>query len=173
MNREQKRKEAKKLKKFDVKTTNSETNEISRLIKIAVVVLVIFAIVFFAVSVFITKEIDLNKEKETTENTESNAILANSIFKQKEDVYYVYFYDFDSENTNIATTVINRLQDQKIYYVDTGDILNKNYVVSEGSNKKATSLDDLKVVKDTIIKIDNDKITSYYEGEEDITNNLK
>ena len=170
MNREQRRKENKK-NKFN--PTNTETNEMYRLLKISIVVIVIFALLFFGVSIFVTKEIDVNKNQESQETGNTDAILANSIFKQKEEEYYVYFYDFNNENTNIATTIINRIPDSKVYYVDTSDILNKNFVVTEGSNKKATNLDELKVIKDTIIKINNDKIVGYYEGEEDISTNLK
>lgn len=173
MNREQRRKEKKKNEKMEFNTTNTETNEMYRLLKISIVVIVIFALLFFGVSIFVTKEIDLNKDNQTQESGNTSSILANSIFKQKEEEYYVYFYDFNNENTNIATTIINRIPDAKVYYVDTSDILNKNFVVTEESNKKATSLEELKVVKDTIIKINNDKIVGYYEGEEDIATNLK
>ena len=173
MNREQKRKEARKNKNININYTNDSNKEIYRLLKIAIVVIIIFALLFFGVSLFLTKEIDMSiKDNDTTDTGSTGAILANSIFKQKEDTYYVYFYDFNNENTNIATSIINRLQDKKVYYVDTSDILNKNYV-GESSNKDAKNLEDLKVVKDTIIKIENDKIVAYYEGEEDITNNLK
>lgn len=173
MNREQRRKEKKKNEKMEFNTTNTETNEMYRLLKISIVVIVIFALLFLGVSIFVTKEIDLNKDNQTQESDNTSSILANSIFKQKEEEYYVYFYDFNNENTNIATTIINRIPDAKVYYVDTSDILNKNFVVTEESNKKATSLEELKVVKDTIIKINNDKIVGYYEGEEDIATNLK
>ena len=173
MNREQKRKEARKNKNININYTNDSNKEIYRLLKIAIVVIIIFALLFFGVSLFLTKEIDLSKkDNDTTDTGSTGAILANSIFKQKEDTYYVYFYDFNNENTSIATSIINRLQDKKVYYVDTSDILNKNYV-GESINKDAKNLEDLKVVKDTIIKIENDKIVAYYEGEEDITNNLK
>ena len=108
MNREQRRKENKK-NKFN--PTNTETNEMYRLLKISIVVIVIFALLFFGVSIFVTKEIDVNKNQESQETGNTDAILANSIFKQKEEEYYVYFYDFNNENTNIATTIINRIPD--------------------------------------------------------------
>lgn len=174
MNREQKRKENKKNKKIETSTNISSNNEIYRLLKICIAVIIIFAILYLVVGLFITKEIDLFKDKdnESTDTTTSNAILANSVFDQKEEEYYVYFYDFNNENTNIATSIVNISSNYTVYKVDTSDILNKNFVVEENSNKSATNLDELKVIKDTIIKVSNDKIIEYYEGEQEITSKL-
>ena len=174
MNREQKRKENKKNKKIETSTNISSNNEIYRLLKICIVVIIIFAILYLVVGLFITKEIDLFKDKdnESTDAATSNAILANSVFDQKEEEYYVYFYDFNNENTNIATSIVNISSNYTVYKVDTSDILNKNFVVEENSNKSATNLDELKVIKDTIIKVSNDKIIEYYEGEQEITSKL-
>lgn len=174
MNREQKRKENKKSKKIETSSNISSNNEIYRLLKICIVVIIIFAILYLVVGLFITKEIELFKDKdnESTDTTISNAILANSIFDQKEEEYYVYFYDFNNENTNIATSIVNISSNYTVYKVDTSDILNKNFVVEENSNKSATNLDELKVIKDTIIKVSNDKIIEYYEGEQEITSKL-
>lgn len=174
MNREQKRKENKKNKKIETSTNISSNNEIYRLLKICIVVIIIFAILYLVVGLFITKEIDLFKDKdnESTDTATSNAILANSVFDQKEEEYYVYFYDFNNENTNIATSIVNISSNYTVYKVDTSDILNKNFVVEENSNKSATNLDELKVIKDTIIKVSNDKIIEYYEGEQEITSKL-
>lgn len=174
MNREQKRKENKKSKKIETSSNISSNNEIYRLLKICIVVIIIFAILYLVVGLFITKEIDLFKDKdnESTDTATSNAILANSVFDQKEEEYYVYFYDFNNENTNIATSIVNISSNYTVYKVDTSDILNKNFVVEENSNKSATNLEELKVIKDTIIKVSNDKIIEYYEGEQEITSKL-
>ena len=48
--------------------------------------------------------------------------------------------------------------------------MNANYV-SDSSNKEAKTIDELKVVKHTLIKVTDGIITEYYEGEE-ITNKL-
>lgn len=177
MNREQKRKEAKNNKKIGdsfipEKTTKSEVN---RLIKISCIVIFLFVVLYFVIGLFITKEITLPRggDKDSKITTSATNILANSTFNQKDNTYYVYFYDFKNENNNIAEEVKNKLSDYKVYKVDTSDILNKNYVVDNDSNKEAKSLEELKVIKDTIIRIENKQITNYYEGEEEIKNNLK
>lgn len=177
MNREQKRKEARKNKKIGDSfiPEKTEKSEINRLLTIAFIVILIFTILYFIIGLFITKEIVLprggNNESEITTNPDN--ILATSIFDQKEESYYVYFYDFNNENKDIAELINSKLSDSKIYNVDTSDILNKNYVTENESNKSAKKLDELKVKQDTIIKIVNDEITNYYEGLEEIESNLK
>lgn len=178
MNREQKRKEARKNKKIgddfiEEKTAKSEVN---RLIKIAVVVIFIFIVLYFGVGIFITKEIKLPRGGnggDSEVKTSADNILANSTLNQKEIDYYVYFYDFKNEDKEIASLVASNLSSEKVYFVDTSDILNKNYVVEENSNKQAQTQDELKVKKDTIIRINNKKITEYYEGLEEIKENMK
>lgn len=61
--------------------------------------------------------------------------------------------------------VSSKLSSKKVYNVDTSSGLNSNYV-SDVSNKKATGLDGLKVVNDTVIKIVGDTIVEYYEKDE-------
>ena len=178
MNRQQKRKEAKKNKKIGdsfipEKTTKSEIN---RLIKIAFIVILLFVLLYLVIGLFITKEIVLPRTDETKESevtTNPTSILANSALSQKEETYYVYFYDFKNENTQIATVVASKLADYKVYNVDTQDILNKNFVVEEESNKDAKTLENLKVKTNTIIKVVNKEIEEYYEGQEEIESNIK
>lgn len=178
MNREQKRKEARKNKKIGddfipEKTTKSEVN---RLIGIAFIVILIFVILYFVIGIFITKEIKLprsQKQEQSDVTTSTTNILANSTFSQKDESYYVYFYDFKNEDTSIADIIKNKLASSKVYKVDTADVMNKNFIVEIDSNKNAKNINELKVKKNTIIKITNKQVEGYYEGVEDIENNLK
>ena len=124
-------------------------------------------LVYLISALFITKELDRFSKEEVKENTNSveNSILASAIFKQKEDEYYVYFYDFNEDNNMYKNIVSSKLSSKKVYNVDTSSGLNSNYV-SDVSNKKATGLDDLKVINDTVIKIVGDTIVEYYEKDE-------
>ena len=101
-------------------------------------------VIYYVLAIFVTKELDIvdkNKKSTITEQTEadttlvSGKILASSIFDQKEDDYYVYFYDFNEED-ELVKGVINTLTDEKIYKVDTSSSLNANYVTEEKGNKK-------------------------------------
>ena len=45
--------------------------------------------------------------------------------------------------------------------------LNKNYVTEESGNRSVSSIDDLKVKNPTVIKITDDKVVGYYEGNDE------
>ncbi len=170
MGRELKRKQAKKngqnVRDFSKNDNDSEMSMKKLLIILGVVVLIAIILYLF-IGIVVTKEIDWfsNDNENEVINKPSNAILASAIFRQTEEEYYVYFYDFDESNTSIDS-YISGISD-KIYRVDTGDALNSNYV-SDTTNKDAKTLEDLKVKSPTIVKIVNDQITEYYEGEEAI-----
>lgn len=174
MNRQQKRREAKRNKKIgdDFIPEKTAKSEINRLIRIAFVVIFIFIMLYLVIGIFITKEIVLprggNKSTDSEIKTDTTNILANSVFDKKEKEYYVYFYDFKNENTEIADIVSNKLSSKTIYKVDTAEVLNKNYVVEDKSNKEAKKIEDLKVKENTIIKIKDKEIVEYYEGLEEI-----
>ena len=174
MGRELRRKQAKKEGKSLKNENITEDYSLTKFVKVSVIVILSAVFLYLVSAIFITKEINLfgkNNTTNTTNQTVSNAILAKSIFNQSEESYYVYFYDFNESNNNINTIVSSKLSESKVYRVDTSSSFNSKYV-SDTSNRSATTLDDLKVVKNTLIKIEGDTITLYLEGEEEITNNL-
>ena len=132
----------------------------------------IICVIYLVSALFITKELDWfsNNDKENT-NLVTNTILASEIFKQKEEEYYVYFYDYNDEDSQISSIVSSKLSENKVYKVDTNSALNSRYV-SDNSNKDAKTISDLKVKSPTVVKISGEVITGYYEGNE-IINNLK
>lgn len=163
LRRKQAKREGKSLKSEEIKV---EYN-VKKIVITCVIVLVSIGLVYLISALFITKELDWFSKEEVKENTSGveNSILASAIFKQKEDEYYVYFYDFNEDNNMYKNIVSSKLSSKKVYNVDTSSGLNSNYV-SDVSNKKATGLDDLKVVNDTVIKIVGDTIVEYYERDE-------
>ena len=163
LRRKQAKREGKSLKSEEIKV---EYN-VKKIVITCVIVLVSIGLVYLISALFITKELDWFSKEEVKENTSGveNSILASAIFKQKEDEYYVYFYDFNEDNNMYKNIVSSKLSSKKVYNVDTSSGLNSNYV-SDVSNKKATGLDDLKVVNDTVIKIVGDAIVEYYEKDE-------
>lgn len=173
MGRELRRKQAKKEGKSLKNENITEDYSLTKFIKVLTIVVLSAVLLYLVSAIFITKEINLFGKNNTTNTTQtvSNAILAKSIFNQSEESYYVYFYDFNENNNSINTTISSKLSSSKVYRVDTSSSFNSKYV-SDTSNKEAKTLDDLKVVKDTLIKIEGDTITMYLEGEEEITSNL-
>ena len=169
MGRELRRKQAKKEGKSLKNNNNLEPPkvEFKKYMIIIGSLLLVFVFIYLISGLFITKEIKwFNKDKENhVENTSSTSILASAIFKQSEEEYYVYFYDFNKPEKSIENVVNTKLNGQKVYRVDTSSALNSNYV-SESSNKSAKTLEELKVISNTVIKISNKTIVEYYEGRE-------
>ena len=163
LRRKQAKREGKSLKNEEIK----EEYNVKKIVITCVIVLVSIGLVYLISALFITKELDWFSKEEVKENTSGveNSILASAIFNQKEDEYYVYFYDFNEDNNMYKNIVSSKLSSKKVYNVDTSSGLNSNYV-SDVSNKKATGLDDLKVVNDTVIKVVGDTIVEYYEKDE-------
>ena len=173
MGRELRRKQAKREGKSLKNDTIKEEYKISKVIKITVIVLVSLGLVYLLSALFLTKELDWFSKKEDnteTSTTVNNSILARSIFNQSEEEYYVYFYPFDDEDSEISSVISSKLSSYKVYKVNTSSAMNINYI-GDVSNRDAKSLEDLKVIPNTLIKISNDTIIEYYEGDE-IKNNL-
>ena len=172
MGRELRRKQAKKEGKSLEKDKIVEKNQVKKFAIIICVLVTIISVSYILTALFITKELDwFSKENDIAEDENiSNPILASSIFKQSELEYYVYFYDFNEDKSQITETINNKLTNYKVYKVDTSSAMNANYI-GEDSNKKAKILEELKVVSPTLIKISDGVIVEYYESNE-ITDNL-
>ena len=173
MGRELRRKQAKREGKSLQQEETIEKNQIIKLIAITCFLVTFFCLIYVLAGMFLTKEINFGKdndeevtEKETVENT----ILAAEIFKQKEEEYYVYFYDYE-EKFSRETSAVNSISETKVYKVNTKYGMNTKYV-GDTANKKATSLENLKVKEHTLIKISGNKIIKIYVDEE-ITSNIK
>lgn len=179
MGREMRRKNAREMKKKN-SHYNSSLNEmeseihLGTVLKIVLAVALILFVLYYALAVFVTKEIDVSSgndsntaETDTTSNSVSNKILAAATFNQKEEVYYVYYYDFSDEDESISSSISNR-SDLKIYRVDTSSSLNSKYVTEDSGNASVSGIGDLKVKNPTLIQVTADQVTGYYEGSSSI-----
>ena len=180
MGREQRRREQFKNKNKKIREEELDTSiKWTTIVKLVCFIVILLFVIYYVLAVFVTKELDIsnkNNEKSTIEETNnassiSDKILASNIFEQKEDEYYVYFYDFNDEE-EVVSSVISSISDTKIYKVDTSSSLNANYVTEDKGNKKADDIDELKVKNPTVIKVESDKIVEYYEGSNDIYKGL-
>ena len=176
MGRELRRKQSKIEGKSLKREINNDNDNIEsqKFIKILIMLIIICVVVYISIGLFVTKEIKWfgNNSENNVVDTVSNKIIASAIFKQKEEEYYVYFYNFEETNSNIESTISSKLTDYKVYRVDTNSSLNQNYVSEDSSNPSAKSLEELKVKTPTLIKIINDQIVSYYETEDNIIDGL-
>ena len=166
MGRELRRKQAKKEGKSLKKEVPVEKNQIKKLVIITLTLVFIVCVIYIISALFLTKELDwFEKDDNNQQNLVTNTILASETFKQKEETYYVYFYDYNEEDAEISSTVSSQLSKEKVYRVDASSALNNKYI-SEESNKSAKNLDDLKVKASTVIKVSGEEIVAYYENDE-------
>ena len=160
----------KKLKEMEKQAKLNEDNyEMSRLIKIfcgvvGVLVLVYLIFAFFHGELFHKS----NKTPATIQNVE---ILAGNSFTKQDGEYYVLFYDFDGDNAKLCDGIYNVFESKgtgKMFKVNLGSGLNKNYVAASIEEVNTESNDKLKVVEPTLIKISKGKAVEVISGKDNL-----
>lgn len=143
-------------------------------------ILLILIACYLVIGIFITKQINFDKEKEKKDKSEvvidNSTITAGQIFDKKDSSYYVVIYDVNSKLTNIGTFISMYSSNESalpIYTVDSKNKINNNFITDGKSNTNPSSYDDLKIKAPTLIKIENGSISDYVEGEENIKSILK
>lgn len=177
LRRKQAKKEGKSLVEEKIKKDENPYNDIYKLLKTFGVILVIVLAIHFFTALVITKEIEwFSKDDDAEDQTNSvaDSILAKNTFMQAEEEYYVYFYDFNNEDSSISSLISGELSGSKVYKVDTSDAFNSNYVTEEElGNSSANSIDNLKVINPTIIKVSGGSIVEYSETVDGVTEYLQ
>lgn len=162
----------KKIKK-KTKTYNSKNNsnitysmELKKLFIILGVIILIIAILYFIVGIFVTKDIHLfgnkNNDSEITSTIQYTEILAGETFNINKDEYYVIFSDSTGNYYSTYQNIAQNNTDKSIYLVDINNPLNTLFV-SEDSNSNVQDPSELKVKDNTLIKIQNKKNVEYVE----------
>jgi hypothetical protein len=156
-----------------------EKNFVSRFVMTIGLVLVALVALYLFVGIFITKSISFGKKdkEETTEvASDKTTILASQIFDQQEDEYYVLVYDTTDEVHNIEQ-FLNLYKSKSgaltVYKVDSSKKFNSKYIVTEDSNKNPESINDLRIITPSLIKIRSKHVSEYIEGFEEVKNVFK
>lgn len=156
-----------------------EKSIVSRFIMTIGLILLALVALYLFVGIFITKSISFGKKdkEETTEvASDKTTILASQIFDQKEDEYYVLVYDTTDEVHNIEQ-FLNLYKTKSgslpVYKVDSSKKFNSNYIVTEDSNKNPESINDLRIITPSLIKISSKHVSEYTEGFEEVKNVFK
>ena len=89
----------------------------------------------------------------------------------------VVIYDINDTDNKTISNYINLYKGKHtastIYSVDSKNKMNAKYIVEKDSNKEAKSIEELKVVSPTLIKVVDGKITEYHEGKDEVKSILK
>lgn len=150
------------------KQNNYYNEEAKKLGIIVGTIVFIFVLSYLIIGIFITKEIKWfqgNNSKNETTTIQYKKILAGETFNQNKDSYYVIFTDSDDFNYPVYESLATN--NNNIYIVDLSNALNTSYV-SEENTPNAQNASDLKVKKDTMIKVENKSNTLYIESKDQI-----
>ena len=157
-----------KIKQENYKSEDEQ--EISRFIKILLIVVVFILGIYFFTSAVVKKEYDINKDI-IEGQVSSNNIIVGSILNRPHDEYYVLVYNSTSNSLALYETLIRLYEAKKdilrIYAVDLDNQLNQKYA-SENSNPNAAKIDEFKFGEITLLKIKNKKVDKYIEDIEKI-----
>ena len=166
--KENKKNESKKIKNVTI----DEGNEVTRLFKIILILILIFA-VFVGITYFVTRPKDSDTEQET--EIQYQEILVGEIWN-KGGEYYVLLGHEDDQYLSLYTTYLDlygQENEDSIYYVTNLDsVFNKKYVAEE-SNLYTENPSEIRFKGATLLKIKDGKVVEGYEGYDDIMTYLK
>lgn len=156
----------KSVKNIKQNTYNNDT-EISKLIKLIIVVSLI-VLIFYGLTVLVNQEKEV-ENPDTPASIQYDEILIGNVLKQPNEEYYVMIYDDEDYDTSLYSTYLDLYKQKdeaiRIYTSQLNNPLNQNFK-AEKSNLDISDISDLKVQSSTLLKIDNGKIEEFYEGEE-------
>lgn len=149
----------------------STADEGSRLFKIIVIILILFAIFYFLTG-YVSKY--MNKRNNQVDNTPVTAIIQydkimiGEILNQSPSEYYVllnYSDDpYQSLYDSYITTYKNEGDHLDIYTVDLDDSFNKKYL-SEEENLQPEKIADFRIQNKALLKVTDHKITDVYQND--------
>lgn len=163
-------------KKNKVKTYSSDADEFSRMIK--VLLLVVLALVaFYFVFAIARGEISFGEDEEEVQ-IQNVEILAGNTFSRNETEYYVMMYDFSSTDSSIYANLYemynsnSSVDSLRMYLVDLNKGFNTKYVTIDKKEVNITSVENLKVVNGTLVKVKEGAGVSYSIGKDEIRKTL-
>ena len=158
-----------------VNSYSSDSDEMKRMFKMLGLVVLILG-VFYIWFAILNGEISFGSKKKETE-IQNIEIVAGETFNRKDETYYVLMYNFDDKDlsqkfNNIYSIYYANGGTDKIYVVDLSKKFSTGYVTDNASLVNISSIENLKVVNEMLIRVENGKGTSKVIGEEQIRKTL-
>lgn len=166
---------SKKNKVNKVKSYSSDTDEFNRMIKVLLVV-VLALVAFYFVFAIARGEISFGEDEEEVQ-IQDVEILAGNTFSRNETEYYVMMYDFSSTDSSIYANLYEMYRNYssnslKMYLVDLNKGFNTRYVTIDKKEVNISSIENLKVVNGTLVKVKEGAGVSYSIGKDEIKKTL-
>lgn len=169
----------KKSKKVISKTPAHYNEDVMKMIKIGVIVIVCFAVIYF-VTAIINGEIFGKKDTSVDSEIQKVEILMGETFEKNDSEYVIVYYDFKDNNYSglydaLVSNYNSSGKEVPMYKVDLSTNFSKKYMTKEGesSNNYPTSLSELKISGPTLIRIKDKQVIKYIEGKDNIKNYIE
>ncbi len=147
---------------------------------IVVVGVLLFLLAFYLLTLFI-----LNKDKDFDKNDTDKAevsisyddIMIGRSLSMGDGEYLVIFYDKSNEDisstfSSLVSSYNAKEEHLKIYTVDMSKAFNSNNITDGESNKSPERASDFAINGPTLVKVSENKVVEYIEGEGDISTYL-
>lgn len=165
--------------KKNVSATIQNENELYKLVKIFLILIVCFGI-FYGITYFVTKNQNHTNgdgsSQEKLATIQYDKILVGTMLTQKRDHYYVLLDKMDNQYYGLYESYIAAYTQKentlKVYTIDMNDTFNKNYWASE-SNIDVDDIIDFRVKEVTLVEVENGQMTNHYEGHESVKTKLQ
>ena len=165
----------KKQKRNLYKTNTSSEMEYTKIIKIAIGVVLVLALTYF-VTAIASGEIKFKKDEVKEEETsiQYEEIIVGEMLNRNENEYYVLLFNFTdnfaSYYLSLKDSYIQNDNSLPFYIIDLEKHINKDYVLSEEEKliEKPNSLTEFKATSPTIVKIKDKKVVERIYGRESI-----
>lgn len=160
-------------------TSNSKSDEITKLVEVILVILVIFA-AFYLITSWVTKSqktptVNNNNNKAEEKIIQYDEILLGNLLSQPSDEYYVLLMDENDSNVSYYESQIATYEEKenhlRVYTARLGNSFNKKYK-SEESFLSVDTVKNLKVKGATLFKIKDHRVEEAVEGTDAIVQKL-
>ena len=169
----------KKKQKLNYDRNYGPDNEVFKIVKILIAV-VLFLVVFYFLAMIMTGEIKFGNKKKEEEATQIqyDEILAGETLNKNEEEYYVLYFNFSEKLSTTYLTYrdgyLGKTEHFPMYMVDLEKGFNTKYIKNEEEIEEyPENIDELKVVSPTIVKVKDKKVVERVEGKDKVKEFLK
>lgn len=146
---------------------------------ITVICILLFFGAFYLLTLYITnKNSDkTDDDKEKVVEISYDTIMLGRSLSMSDGEYLVICYDKSNEDisstySSLVSTYKSKSEHLTIYTVDMSNGFNKGYVTDGESNKNPETVDAMAINGPTLIKVNENKVVEYIEGQDAITSYL-
>ena len=163
-----------------IKFETTEQAEVKKFLIVIIVVLLCVGAIYLFTRAFVSKDL-FKKDEPKVEDVQEGEVnydvaIMGQILNRPYDEYYVIIYnqsegEYLGDMANIVSEYSTKEDDKKLhlYTVDLSNELNSSYYDKENENKKAKTLEEIKLGDKTLLKIKKNKKSSKLEISKYIT----